>query len=139
MRSSPRPRRPVSTHVLVTGSEPLLQRSTPELLRRLCDEGLLVALETSGAVSTVDVDKRVRTVLDIKCPGSDMADRMCWDNLERLRDHDEVKLVLVDRADYDYAVDVIRRHRLLERVEVSLSPVAGCLEAAELARLDDRR
>lgn len=124
-------------HVLVTGGEPLAQPATPELLRRLCDAGLRVVLETSGALPTDAVDPRATVVLDVKCPGSGMADRMCWPNLDRLRPGDEVKLVLADRADYEYALDVIRRHGLAGRA--ALSPVAGRLEPATLARwmLDD--
>jgi 7-carboxy-7-deazaguanine synthase len=125
-------------HVLVTGGEPLAQPATPELLRRLCDAGLRVVLESSGALPLDAVDPRARVVLDVKCPGSGMADRMCWPNLDRLRPGDEVKLVVADRADYDYALDVIRRHDLADRA--ALSPVAGRLEPATLARwmLDDR-
>jgi 7-carboxy-7-deazaguanine synthase len=125
-------------HVLVTGGEPLAQPATPELLRRLCDAGLRVVLETSGALPTDAVDPRVRVVLDVKCPGSGMADRTCWPNLERLRPGDEVKLVLADRADYEYAREVIRRYGLAE--SAALSPAAGRLEPGTLARwmLDDR-
>jgi 7-carboxy-7-deazaguanine synthase len=127
-------------HVLVTGGEPLAQAAAPELLRRLCDAGLQVVLETSGALPTEAVDPRVAVVLDVKCPSSGMADRMCWPNLARLGPRDEVKLVLADRADYDYALDTIRRHRLPDRAAVALSPVAGRLAPAALARwmLEDR-
>lgn len=134
-------------HVLVTGGEPLHQTFTTRLLRRLCDEleavsaSCRVVLETSGSLPINDVDPRVRVVLDVKCPGSGMADKTHWPNLERLRERDEVKLVLTDRADYDYASDVIARHRLIDRSgNVILSPVAGQLDAEELARwmLDDR-
>jgi 7-carboxy-7-deazaguanine synthase len=120
-------------HVLVTGGEPLSQGAAPALLRALCDRGLLVALETSGALPTDHVDPRVRVVLDIKCPGSGLADRMCWTNLDRLRPHDEVKFVLTDRADYQYARDVIARHRLTDRVAVILSPAGGLLDPRDLA------
>ncbi len=122
-------------HVLVTGGEPLVQAGTPELLRALCDRGLLVALETSGAWPTRAVDERVRVVLDVKCPGSGMAERMCWPNLDRLRPGDEVKFVLTDREDYQYARDVIERYRLTERAEVILSPVGG-VAGAEPEALD---
>jgi 7-carboxy-7-deazaguanine synthase len=127
-------------HVLVTGGEPLAQAATPALLRALCDAGLTVLLEASGALPTAEVDQRVRIILDIKCPGSGMHERMCWPNLEALRPHDEVKLVLADRHDYEYAREIIRRERLTERAGVVLSPVHGRLEPADLARwmLHDR-
>lgn len=121
-------------HILVTGGEPLHQAETPELLRDLCDRELLVALETSGALSTAAVDERVRVVLDVKCPGSGMEERMHWPNLERLRSHDEVKFVLTDRRDYQYARDVTDRYELEDRVEVIFSPAEGRLAPATLAR-----
>ncbi len=127
-------------HVLVTGGEPLHQSATPALLRGLCDAELLVALETSGAFPTDDVDERARIVLDVKCPGSGMEKRMHWPNLDRLRPHDEVKLVLTDRSDYRYAREVIERYSLVDRVEVVLSPAEGRLAPQTLARwiLSDR-
>ena len=134
-------------HVLITGGEPLAQHATPRLLRRLCDELEMgpvpgsVVLETSGAEPIAGLDPRVRVVLDVKCPGSGMADRMHWPNLERLRARDEVKLVLTDRGDYDYALEVIARHRLVERAgSVILSPAADTLDAETLARwiLEDK-
>ena len=120
-------------HVLVTGGEPLAQPGAPHLLEALCDRGLRVVLETSGAFSTEAVDPRVVTVLDVKCPGSGMSDRMEPGNLARLRPHDEVKLVLTGREDYDFATALVRRERLDERVTVHLSPVLGSLEPGELA------
>ena len=119
-------------HVLVTGGEPLAQPCAPALVSALGDAGLVVVLETSGAFSTEGVDPRVKTVLDVKCPGSRMQDRMDWSNLERLRPHDEVKFVLVDRADYEYARDVILRERLVERATVLLSPVLDELKPSEV-------
>jgi 7-carboxy-7-deazaguanine synthase len=120
-------------HVLVTGGEPLAQPAARALLARLCDAGLRVVLETSGALPTDAVDRRVKVVLDVKCPGSGMADRTCWPNLERLHPGDEVKLVLADRADYDYALEVIATYHLLDRAVVALSPALGLLEPETLA------
>ena len=121
-------------HVLVTGGEPLEQESAVELLRGLVDAGLRAALETSGACPTAAVDPRVSIVLDVKCPGSGMADRMHWPNLERIRSQDEVKFVLTDRLDYEFAVQAIQRHDLLGRTTVLLSPVPGQLGTQVLAR-----
>ena len=127
-------------HVTVTGGEPLAQRGVHELLSRLCDAGLEVSLETSGALDVAQVDPRVIKVLDLKTPGSGEVQRNRWSNLEHLGPLDQVKLVLADRADYEWACDRLREHALTERVEVLLSPVHGKLEPSELAEwvLNDR-
>lgn len=114
--------------VEVTGGEPLMQEQTPELLRQLCDSGHQVMLETSGALDLAPVDLRVRVIMDIKCPGSGMAQRMHWPNLEHLKPGDEVKFVLADRRDYDYARQAVQRHDLARRCRVLLSVVHGALE-----------
>jgi 7-carboxy-7-deazaguanine synthase len=93
------------------------------LLTRLCNEGFEVLLETSGAIDTAPVDKRVHIILDIKCPGSGMVDRMHWPNLERLSSRDEVKFVIQDRTDYEWARDLVYRENLLSRCTVLFSPV----------------
>jgi 7-carboxy-7-deazaguanine synthase len=119
--------------VEVTGGEPLGQPGAPELLKTLCDHGYTVLLETSGAIDTSAIDSRVRIILDVKCPGSGMTDRMHWPNVERLRSHDEVKFVIQDRADYEWAQAVVSRYRLSDRCPVLFSPVFGLLEARLLA------
>lgn len=119
--------------VLVTGGEPLLQKATIPLLRALADRGLTVLLETSGGVTTRLVDERVRIILDVKTPGSGESERNVWENLARLRPHDEVKFVLCDDRDYLYACDVLRRHAIHERCAVLFSPAAGTYPPAELA------
>jgi 7-carboxy-7-deazaguanine synthase len=119
--------------VLVTGGEPLLQRAAPALLRGLCAAGLVVLLETSGAVSTEAVDPRVRIILDIKTPGSGEVERNLWANLERLRPHDEVKLVVCDEGDYAFAKDLLKDRSLSERCAVLLSPEAEGMDPAWLA------
>ena len=102
--------------VEVTGGEPLAQREAFEMVRRLCDEGYEVLIETGGYVSTEDVDERAKIILDIKCPASGEADRNHWPNLARLRpDRDEVKLVIADRGDWDFARNVIGEHKLESR------------------------
>lgn len=119
--------------VEVTGGEPLSQPEACSLLARLCDEGFEVLLETSGAIDTAGVDRRVRVVLDVKCPGSGMAERMHWPNLERLASQDEVKFVIKDRGDYEWARDLIRRRDLTARCTVLVSPVFGETDPRQLA------
>lgn len=137
--------------VEVTGGEPLLQPTVYPLLARLLDEFATVAIETSGAVSIERVDTRVVRIVDIKTPSSGECTRNHWPNIDLLTQRDEVKFVLTTREDYDWARDIIRRHRLADRCTVLLSPVrpaadapggvwAGdTLEPAELVRwvLDD--
>jgi 7-carboxy-7-deazaguanine synthase len=119
--------------VEVTGGEPLSQPASLPLLTRLCDEGFDVLLETSGAIDTIGVDRRVRVILDMKCPGSGMTDRMHWANLTRLAPHDEVKFVIKDRADYEWMRDMVCRHNLPARCTVLVSPVFGEADARYLA------
>jgi len=119
--------------VTVTGGEPLAQRGCLPLLEALCDRGYRVGLETSGALDVGAVDPRVVKVMDLKAPGSGEAARNRLENLERLRHPDQLKLVLADRADYEWARALIREHRPHERCEVLLSPVHGELEPRELA------
>jgi len=120
--------------VEVTGGEPLLQEDVYALMDELLARGKTVLLETGGHRSTARVPESVVTILDIKCPGSGEADRMDWDNLSRLRPRDEVKFVIRDRADYDYAQDVIARHDLAARAAaVHLSPVHGALDPKTLS------
>ena len=120
--------------VEITGGEPLLQDDVYPLMEGLLAAGRTVLLETGGHRSTRLVPERVVTVLDVKCPGSGEAHRMCWENLDRLRAHDEVKFVVADRSDYEYAGDVIARHDLARRAAaVHLSPAHGLLEPRTLA------
>ncbi len=120
--------------VQVTGGEPLLQDDVYPLMERLLAVERTVLLETGGHRSTERVPAQVVIVLDVKCPGSGEAGRMCWANLDRLRAHDEVKFVVADRADYEYARDVIARYDLVRRAAaVHLSPVHGALEPWALA------
>ena len=127
--------------VEVTGGEPLLQEGVYPLMAGLLERGKTVLLETGGHRSTGRVPERVVTILDVKCPGSGEAARMDWDNLARLRPHDEVKFVIADRADYEYAREIIARHGLAGRAAaLHLSPVHGVLDPQALSRwvLDDR-
>jgi 7-carboxy-7-deazaguanine synthase len=97
-------------YVCVTGGEPLAQRGCVDLLKRLCDAGFDVSLETSGAYDIAAVDTRVSRVVDIKTPASKEAHRNRWENLPLLTAHDALKLVICDRADYEWARDVLAKH-----------------------------
>jgi 7-carboxy-7-deazaguanine synthase len=120
--------------VEVTGGEPLLQEGVYPLMQGLLERGKTVLLETGGHRSTERVPERVVTVIDVKCPGSGDQEKMQWENLDRLRSHDEVKFVVRDRVDYEYARDVIGRHRLAHRAAaVHLSPVHGVLNPRTLS------
>ena len=128
-------------YVTVTGGEPLAQPNCLPLLSALCDAGYEVSLETSGALSLAGVDPRVVTVMDLKTPGSGEVSRNCYDNIPLLRPHDQVKFVICDRQDYDWARLQLDRFQLVERVaEVLFSPSFGQQPAAELAEwiLQDR-
>jgi 7-carboxy-7-deazaguanine synthase len=117
----------------VTGGEPLAQKACPALLRQLCDAGYEVSLETSGALDVSPVDPRVIKVMDIKTPASGEVAKNRWQNIDWLGAQDQVKFVLCDRADYDWAKQIIAEYRLGERCEVLLSPCVGQLPARELA------
>jgi len=120
--------------VEVTGGEPLLQEDVYPLMQELLARGKTVLLETGGHRDTTRVPHQVVTILDVKCPGSGEAEHMDWTNLDRLRPHDEVKFVVKDRADYDYARDVIARYNLSTRAAaIHLSPVHGVLDPRTLS------
>jgi 7-carboxy-7-deazaguanine synthase len=119
--------------VEVTGGEPLVQPESLLLMTRLCDAGYAVLLETSGAVDITPVDPRAHVILDVKCPGSGMTNRMHWPNLSQLAAKDEAKFVLADRADYDWAREILVRYDMANRCTVHFSPVFGSLDVRELA------
>ncbi|KFI24010.1 7-carboxy-7-deazaguanine synthase QueE [Nitrosococcus oceani] len=120
-------------HVTVTGGEPLAQSACLGLLTRLCDAGYEVSLETSGALDISAVDRRVIKVMDWKTPGSGEEARNLYTNLEHLSSQDQVKLVLCNRHDYDWAKGVLERHRLTEYCEVLFSPSYEQLSPTDLA------
>jgi 7-carboxy-7-deazaguanine synthase len=120
--------------VEITGGEPLLQPAVHALVARLCDAAKTVLIETSGAVDIGSCDPRAIRIVDLKTPGSGEADKNLWSNVEHLTARDEVKFVITDRADYDWARDVIERHRLADRCgAVLLSPVAEQPPGREIA------
>ena len=120
-------------HVCVTGGEPLAQKRCLDLLRRLCDAGYHVSLETSGAIDISDVDQRVSRVLDIKTPGSAEVARNRWENLPLLTAHDQIKFVICSREDYDWARGIVAEHRLSARCDVLFSPSKSEIAARDLA------
>lgn len=120
-------------YVTVTGGEPLAQKNCQPLLRALCDAGYKVSLETGGALDIAAVDARVMRVVDIKTPASGEAARNRWENLELLTPHDEVKFVLCDENDYQWARQIIQQYHLADRCLVLFSPAHGTLSATQLA------
>jgi 7-carboxy-7-deazaguanine synthase len=120
-------------YVTVTGGEPLAQKNCLPLLRALCDAGYEVSLETGGALDVSGVDSRVVKVLDIKTPASGEMEKNLWSNLEYISPHDEIKFVLCDAADYQWAKQVLLEHKLAQRCEVLLSPVQGQLAPKDVA------
>jgi 7-carboxy-7-deazaguanine synthase len=119
--------------VLVTGGEPLLQSETPALLAALCDAGFTVCLETNGSLAIGAVDARVHRIIDIKCPESGMAGHNDWSNLNFLTSRDEVKFVVSNLSDFTWAVEIIRRNLLDQKVAVLISPVFGEVKLTEAA------
>jgi 7-carboxy-7-deazaguanine synthase len=120
-------------HVTVTGGEPLAQRACLELLSTLCDQGLDVSLETSGALDISGVDARVARIVDVKTPGSGEEEKNHWPNLDRLTPRDEVKFVLTGESDYLWARERLAEYALPTRCPVLFSPAWGSLDAAKLA------
>jgi 7-carboxy-7-deazaguanine synthase len=120
-------------YVTVTGGEPLAQKNCLPLMHALCDAGYEVSLETSGALDIGEVDARVMRVVDIKTPASGEAGKNRWENLPLLNSHDEIKFVLCDEDDYQWAKQILQQHRLTEKCEVAFSSAHGALDATQLA------
>ena len=120
-------------YVCVTGGEPLAQKGCHELLKMLCDAGYKVSIETSGARDISQVDQRVSVIMDIKTPGSGEASKNLWSNVAALSAKDEVKFVLVDRTDYDWAKQILGQYDLTQKCPVLFSPVYKTLPPADLA------
>ena len=120
--------------VEITGGEPLLQRDVYPLMEQLLASGKTVMVETGGHLSIREVPSPVIRIMDVKCPASGESAKNHWENLDLLTMHDEVKFVIRDRVDYEFAKDVILRHRLVDRTAAVLfSPVHGVLPAKDLA------
>lgn len=120
-------------HVTVTGGEPLAQKECLPLLTALSDAGYDVSLETGGSLDIANIDTRVAVILDIKTPGSGEEAKNFWPNLAHLKPKDEVKIVLCDRADYDWAKQVLAQHGITEKCTVLFSPVYATLAPRDLA------
>jgi len=120
-------------YVTVTGGEPLAQKGCIDLLQALCDAGYSVSLETSGALDISKVNSRVAKIVDIKTPGSGEVEKNRWENLNYLTSHDEIKFVLCDENDYQWAKRQLVQHKLAERCPVLFSPVFSTLKARDLA------
>ena len=120
-------------YVTVTGGEPLAQKDCLVLLRQLCDAGYEVSLETGGGIDTTGVDERVAVILDVKTPGSGEVEKNYWTNLQRLKPKDEVKFVLCDRTDYEWAKEVLKQHDISQKCSVLFSPVYQQVNPTELA------
>lgn len=120
-------------YVCVTGGEPLAQPGCINLLKQLCDEGFQVSLETSGARDIAQVDQRVMVVMDLKTPASGECDKNLFSNLPHLKKSDQIKFVLCNREDYDWACKIMAEHRLNELTQILFSPSWGELKPADLA------
>lgn len=129
-----------SQYVTVTGGEPLAQKNCQNLLKRLCDSGYTVSLETSGALDVCHVDSRVVRVMDLKTPASGESAKNRWENIDCLTEQDQVKFVICDRNDYDWAKQVFNDYKLSERCEVLFSPAYKQVQERELAEwiLEDK-
>lgn len=121
-------------HVCVTGGEPLAQKACIRLLERLCDLGYAVSLETSGALDISAVDRRVSRVVDIKTPGSGEVARNLWANIDELTPHDQLKFVICDRLDYEWAAQQVRERALDQRCDILFSPSKDAVAPTELAQ-----
>ncbi|WP_347343333.1 radical SAM protein [Lujinxingia sediminis] len=119
--------------VEITGGEPLLQRPVHTLMSRLCDLGYTVLIETSGSLDIAPIDERVHIIMDLKAPGSGEVDKNLFSNIAHLKPTDEVKFVLLNREDFDWAIATIEEHHLLEHAQIIFSPVHGELSGHELA------
>ncbi|HEX5754815.1 MAG TPA: 7-carboxy-7-deazaguanine synthase QueE [Arenimonas sp.] len=120
-------------HVCVTGGEPLAQKRCITLLQKLCDAGFEVSLETSGALDISEVDARVSRVVDLKTPASGESERNRWENIALLAPHDQLKFVICDRGDYEWARAMLVTHELAARCEVLFSPSFSQVTPRELA------
>jgi len=121
--------------VEITGGEPLIQENVHTLMAALCDKGYHVMLETAGHLDIAPVDRRVKIIMDIKCPSSGESEKNRWENINLLKTDDEVKFVIGDRSDFDWACHVLHRHDLSDKCHVIFSPVFQKMSNLELANL----
>jgi 7-carboxy-7-deazaguanine synthase len=119
----------------ITGGEPLFQENVHGLMKMLCNNNYEVMIETGGHRDISGIDSRVKRIMDIKCPGSKMEKHNRWENINALTAGDEVKFVIADETDYNWAKEIVRQHKLTEKCTVLFSPVFGKLENRKLAEL----
>lgn len=119
--------------VEITGGEPLLQKETLHLVKRLTKEKYKVLIETNGSISIKDLHKNAVIILDVKTPGSKMSEKMDFSNLDYLKAVDEVKFVITSRKDYDWASSIIKKYNLSSKCQVLFSPAIGYIEPEKLA------
>ena len=126
--------------VEITGGEPLVQEESLELMRRLCDAGFNVMLETGGSLSIKNVDTRVKMIMDFKCPSSGMEKKNFYENVNYLKKADEVKFVIGNREDYDWVKEIISGYNLISKCEILFSVVFGVVEPVKLVEwiLEDK-
>ena len=122
-----------TSHVTVTGGEPLAQKNCRPLLTLLCESGYDVSLETSGALEIGNIDSRVSRIVDLKTPASGEVDKNLYGNLQHLTTHDQVKFVICDREDYQWSKEKLNEYKLNEQCEVLFSGSHGELQTAQLA------
>ena len=120
--------------VEITGGEPLLQDDVFPLTKTLLDQGYEVLIETSGAHPIDRIDRRAKIILDIKCPGSGMMESNHWSNLDHIKKHDEIKFVIADQTDFQWASSVVHQWSLAEKCPVLFSPVHGKLEPQDMVQ-----
>jgi 7-carboxy-7-deazaguanine synthase len=118
----------------ITGGEPLLQSQVVDLSKSFMEQGKTVLVETNGTQDIDHLPNQAIRIMDIKCPGSDESDKMDWNNIERLRVNDNVKFVISNRKDFDWAVSVVKKYNLLNKASVLFSPVYGLLNPEILAK-----
>jgi 7-carboxy-7-deazaguanine synthase len=126
--------------VEITGGEPLVQTQSLDLMKRLCDEGYDVMLETGGSLSIKDVDPRVMIIMDLKCPSSGMMQKNFYENLKYLKKTDELKFVIGSREDYDWMKEIIKKHKLDKKFTILVSVIFDQLEPVTLVEwvLEDK-
>ena len=126
--------------VEITGGEPLVQNESLEFMKKLCDEGFEVMIETGGSLPVKEIDKRVMIIMDLKCPSSKMMKKNLYENINFLKKSDEVKFVIGNRGDYNWSKEIIEKYGLIEKCSVLFSVVFGKLEPVQLVNwiLEDR-
>jgi 7-carboxy-7-deazaguanine synthase len=124
----------------VTGGEPLMQDECINLMKELCDDGFEVLLETGGSLPINNVDKRVKIIMDLKCPSSQMVKKNLYKNLDHIKATDEIKFVIGNREDYEWTKEVLSKHKLIDKCEILFSVVFGVLEPLTLVNwiLEDK-